>query len=319
MNIKHYPINESLARRAKEMRSFSDYVPNTATNSYIRTLQEFSDAVDRLLDRHGATAEQLEAVSYYADRYSQKLAALIDKENQINTMCPSVLITGSGNFPVRKKEKQNAAYDRLMAEQGELYSPTKNYYFRKIETMLTNTTIYSNDAFAVEKLQNKLSDLEERHAKMKAQNAYYRKHGTMKGYEGISDEEAEKRDAAIQAAYAWERQPYPSYYLSNSNAEIRRVKARIEEITKLKEAAEKATFFIENKYPHVDGVEIVENAEAMRIQLIFDGKPSEEIRGILKSRGFRWSPNFGAWQRQLTENGKFAARKALEEIARLEE
>lgn len=57
------------------MRSFSDYVPNTATNGYIRMIQEFSDAVDRLLDRHGATAEQLEAVSYYADRYSQKLAA----------------------------------------------------------------------------------------------------------------------------------------------------------------------------------------------------------------------------------------------------
>lgn len=294
------------------MRSFSDYVPNSATNGYLRILQEFSDAVDRLLDRHGATAEQLEAVSYYADRYSQKLAALIDKENHINTMCPSVLITGSGNFPVRKKQKQNEAHDKLMREQGELFTPTKNYYFRKIETMLTNKTIYSNDALAVEKLQDKLTDLEERHAKMKAQNAYYRKHGTMKGYEGISDEEAEKRDAAIQAAYSWERQPYPSYYLSNSNAEIKRIKARIEEINKLKAEAEKPT---EEKYPQVDGVQVVENAEAMRIQLIFDGKPSEDVRAVLKSRGFRWSPSFGAWQRQLTANGKDATRKALEEIA----
>lgn len=298
------------------MRSFSDYVPNTATNGYLRMLQEFSDAVDRLLDRHGATAEQLEAVSYYADRYSQKLAALIDKENHINTMCPSVLITGSGNFPVRKKQKQNEAWERLMREQGELFTPTKNYYFRKIETMLTNKTIYSNDALAVEKLQDKLTDLEERHAKMKAQNAYYRKHGTMKGYDGISDEEAEKRDAAIQAAYSWERQPYPSYYLSSSNAEIKRIKARIEEINKLKAEAEKPT---EEKYPQVDGVEIVENAEAMRIQLIFNGKPSDDVRAVLKSHGFRWSPSFGAWQRQLTENGKWATKKALEEIARLEE
>ena len=296
------------------MRSFSDYVPNSATNGYLRILQEFSDAVDRLLDRHGATAEQLEAVSYYADRYSQKLAALIDKENNINTMCPSVLITGSGNFPVRKKQKQNEAHDKLMREQGELYEPTKNYYFRKIETMLTNKTIYSNDALAVEKLQDKLTDLEERHAKMKAQNAYYRKHGTMKGYEGISDEEAEKRDAKIKASMYWEQQPYPSYYLSNSNAEIKRIKARIEEINKLKAEAEKPT---EDKYPQVDGVEVVENAEAMRIQLIFDGKPSEDVRAVLKSRGFRWSPSFGAWQRQLTANGKDATRKALEEIAAL--
>lgn len=316
MNIKQYKVNEESARRAKEMRSFSDYVPNTATNGYIRMLQEFSDAVDRLLDRHGATAEQLEAVAYYADRYSQKLAALIDKENHINTMCPSVLITGSGNFPVHKKQKQNAAWDKLMREQGDLYTPTKNYYFRKIETMLTNKTIYSNDAFAVEKLQNKLSDLEERHAEMKAQNAYYRKHGTMKGYEGISDDEAEKRDASIEAAFSWERQPFPSYYLSSSNAEIKRIKGRIDEITKLKAEAEKPT---EEKYPNVDGVEVVENAEAMRIQLIFDGKPDDETRSLLKSNGFRWSPSFGAWQRQLTANGISATRKVLEEIARTKE
>jgi hypothetical protein len=314
MNIKQYPINESLARRAKEMRSFSDYVPNTATNGYIRMLQEFSDAVDRLLDRHGATAEQLEAVSYYADRYSQKLAALIDKENHVNTMCPSVMITGSGNFPVRKKQKQNEAWDRLMREQGELYTPTNNYYFRKIETLLTNKTIYSNDELAVEKLQNKLSDHEELHAKMKAQNAYYRKHGTMKGYEGITDEEAAERDAKIKASMYWEQQPFPSYYLSSNNAEIKRIKARIESITKLKAEAEKPT---EDRYPQIDGVKVVENAEAMRIQLIFDGKPSEDVRAVLKSHGFRWSPSFGAWQRQLTENGKYATRKALEEIAAL--
>lgn len=312
MNIKQYPINEDLARRAKEMRSFSDYVPNSATNGYIRLLQEFSDAVDRLLDRHGATAEQLEAVSYYADRYSQKLAALIDKENHINTMCPSVMISGAGNFPVRKKQKQNEAWDRLMREQGELYTPTNNYYFRKIETLLTNKTIYSNDEFAVEKLQNKLSDHEELHAKMKAQNAYYRKHGTMKGYEGITDEEAEKRDAKIQASMYWEQQPFPSYYLSSNNAEIKRIKARIESITKLKAEAEQPT---EGRYPQIGGVKVVENAEAMRIQLIFEGKPSDEVRGVLKSHGFRWSPSFGAWQRQLTENGKYATRKALEEIA----
>ena len=312
MNIKQYPINESLARRAKEMRSFSDYVPNTATNGYIRMIQEFSDAVDRLLDRHGATAEQLEAVSYYADRYSQKLAALIDKENHINTMCPSVMISGAGNFPVRKKQKQNEAWDRLMREQGELYTPTNNYYFRKIETLLTNKTIYSNDEFAVEKLQNKLSDLEELHAKMKAQNAYYRKNGTMKGYEGITDEEAAERDAKIKASMYWEQQPFPSYYLSSNNAEIKRIRARIESITKLKAEAEQPT---EDRYPQIDGVKVVENAEAMRIQLIFDGKPSEDVRAVLKSHGFRWSPSFGAWQRQLTENGKYATRKALEEIA----
>ena len=71
----------------------------------------------------------------------------------------------------------------------------------------------------------------------------------------------------------------------------------------------------ENKYPQVDGVEVVENAEAMRIQLIFDGKPDEETRALLKSNGFHWSPSFGAWQKQLTESGINATNGVLETLS----
>ena len=34
-----------------------------------------------------------------------------------------------------------------------------------------------------------------------------------------------------------------------------------------------------------------------RVQILFPGKPSDEIRARLKSNGFRWSPTAGAWQR----------------------
>lgn len=30
---------------------------------------------------------------------------------------------------------------------------------------------------------------------------------------------------------------------------------------------------------------------------------------VLKSYGFRWSPNAGAWQRQLTDNAIYAAKR----------
>lgn len=36
--IQYYPIDEELARRAKEMMSFSDYVPGSATESYRRAV-----------------------------------------------------------------------------------------------------------------------------------------------------------------------------------------------------------------------------------------------------------------------------------------
>ena len=41
------------------------------------------------------------------------------------------------------------------------------------------------------------------------------------------------------------------------------------------------------------------------------------FRELLKRNGFRWSPRNSAWQRQLTDNGKHAARRAMEEIAAL--
>ena len=315
MEIKKYAISEGLARAAKEAYSYFDYIPNSATNEYIGYIVEFGDAVDRLIERHGATPEQMEAVEYYADRYSMKLAAAINRDNSITARCPSVLIAGGSNFPVRKKEKQNKAHDKFMSECGDLFHPTSNYYFNKIHTLLSNKTIYSNDALAIEKLQNKLADIEENHAEMKAQNAHYRKHGTMKGYEGMTDEKAENMDAQIKASI-WNNQPFPPYQLTSNTQEMKRIKKRIEEITKLKEEANKP---IEDKYPRVDGVEVVENADAMRVQLIFDGKPDDETRAILKSNGFRWAPSFGAWQRQLTANGIAATKRVLAAISKTQQ
>ena len=62
------------------------------------------------------------------------------------------------------------------------------------------------------------------------------------------------------------------------------------------------------KFP---GGEIVRNIEADRLQILFDEKPDEETRAALKQNGFRWSPRYSAWQRQLTPNAEAAARRAL--------
>ena len=44
------------------------------------------------------------------------------------------------------------------------------------------------------------------------------------------------------------------------------------------------------------------NAEANRLQILFEEKPDAATREELKSNGFRWSPKAEAWQRQLTDN-----------------
>ena len=85
--------------------------------------------------------------------------------------------------------------------------------------------IRSTDENALEELKAKLERLETTHKEMVARNKHYLKKGTMKGYGDFTDERAAKMDASIQETY--EKKPYASWQLQNSNQEIRRIKMRI--------------------------------------------------------------------------------------------
>ena len=89
---------------------------------------------------------------------------------------------------------------------------------------------------------------------------------------------------------------------------MRRIKARIELLEKQATRETKETRL-------ESGVRLIENDEANRLQLIFEGKPSAEIRAELKSRGFRWAPSEGAWQRQLSNGARHAADCVLRKLS----
>ena len=309
--MNKYEINERLARNAKEMNSFSDYKENSATNEYNNYLNRFEEDVNDLIKHHpeNINDESLQLIEYYKDKYSKKLAFAINKYNSIETMMPSWLITGGGNFNCRKKQKQNNARDKFWSEYGNLFE-RENYYFNKIKNIITNKTIYSDDALAIEKLETKIDGLKEYHEKMKNVNAYYKKHKTLDNCEYLTDKEINelKRHMAMFTYYS---QPYPSFELTNNNQNIHRLMDRLENLKKLKQRADKPT---ESKYQNVDGLEVIEDADDMRIRLIFDNIPDAETRDMLKNNGFKWSPKNSAWQRQLTSNGIYATKKVLEQL-----
>lgn len=60
-----------------------------------------------------------------------------------------------------------------------------------------------------------------------------------------------------------------------------------------------------------DGVDIVANPQADRVQIVFAAKPSIEIIGKLKAEGWHWSRTEGAWQRKLTEAAKHSAKRIV--------
>lgn len=91
----------------------------------------------------------------------------------------------------------------------------------------------------------------------------------------------------------------PAYLLSNNNANIRRVRQRIEELSSRSE-------FAGWTFP---GGEAKINEAENRLQLIFEEKPDADQRQELKSNGFKWAPSQGAWQRQLNQNAIRAAAR----------
>ena len=166
--ITYYPINEAGAKRAKEMNSFFDYTPGSATEEYRRCV----DKAAALAERQKARVDPMyhEKIDRLLDAYARKLAENMYDSFAIDTRVPSMVITGGSNFPVRKKEKQNAAHDRNMDE------------WRQVQGLLDKIRstgmggISADDPRAVAKLESKLASLESTQEKMKAVNAYYRKH-----------------------------------------------------------------------------------------------------------------------------------------------
>lgn len=164
---------------------------------------------------------------------------------------------------------------------------------------MSNNMISSSDSQALEKLNEKLEACQKRQTFMKEANAHYRKYGTCKGTPNMSDTLAETIDRRINTTtLSWEIVPFPNYDISNNNAEIKRLQKRIDEITRNCEVG-----FVGWKF---EGGEAVINTELNRLQLIFEERPNAERCGILKRKGFHWSPRENAWQRQLNDNAIYA-------------
>ena len=177
--------------------------------------------------------------------------------------------------------------------------------------------VSSDDPEAIAKLTRQLEEAEEAQEQMKAANKIIRKWAkkgvnhetTGPDFDGYAADLAQV-GSAFTATRARELVTpgfggfgFASFSLSNNSANIARLKKRIASLTA---AAKRET------KTHDGGIcQIIENAEANRVQIIFPGKPDEQTRAVLKSNGFRWAPSESAWQRQLNNAGIYAARRVI--------
>lgn len=208
-------------------------------------------------ERQQARRERLEARLEKAQAQSHAHYNAAMSELRVLPLGQPILV---GHHSERRHRALIARSDRHMEKSHELIQKAA-YLEEKLEGV-GKGGISSDAPDAIDLLREKLAKLEEVQAMMKQENA---------------------------KAGRGNPKPYPPYALSNNNANIRRVKARISEL-------EKRALHSSQEW-EFEGGRLVDSVEQNRVQIFFDDIPDAEIRKALKGRGFHWSPTAKAWQR----------------------
>ena len=164
--------------------------------------------------------------------------------------------------------------------------------------------IASNDPDALTKLDDKLQQLVKRQDHMKAVNKIAKARNlddAAKVAELVAAEllSAESAQQILEPDFGG-RVGYPSYELTNNNAEIRRIKKRIEELEALRNSAPL-------EFENDDFSVAIDNG-----QVVIDfchGKPSQDVRTKVGRSGFTFSRSRGVWVRKATANAVATAEQ----------
>ena len=259
-------------------------------------LKEFERKFGNLKDLN---AEQTEYLEERRAEYEKMVRDLYSQYADKESRHVSWAVTGRSNYPAAKMNKimeQNIGFSEEMSEKFNRFMENTS---KKLKALMSDEdqvqrfregkwtsgeSIDAADPLAIQKYEAKLEYLKENQEKMKAANR--------------------------EAMKAGKDRTYPPYMLTNNNANI---KSAEQMLSKLKARADRGAV---EEGPVFGGGRVVFNNEADRLQIFFDEKPSEEIRGILKKNGFRYSPkNNDAWQRQLTGSARYALKKILPQIS----
>jgi hypothetical protein len=250
---------------------------------------------ERLLDAAERAKQSAEGHRHTADRMA------------------SVIPFGQPILVGHHSEKADRRYRaRIHGHMGKWIAETKHAeeLERKAASVGTGG-ISSDDPDAISKLQAQLASLEAMQERMKAGNRIVRD-------KSLTDEQKVEKLTTIGLTHenAWRalkldfcgRVGFPDYALQNNNANVRRIRERIEEMQ------ERSQQTADPQPITGQGFQISEDRADNRILIIFDAKPPQPIRELLKRSGWRWSPTREAWVRMLNNAGRASAQYVTQKL-----
>lgn len=255
----------------------------------------------------GGTLDLLPDVfARYRGRQSSAYRAYLSSSSR----CVSSFIAGPSNFPAARMNKRGNIAHRRLVEYLDGGTMAMRSAIRTLRPDLR--PIMAGDADAVDRLAVEIAQAERLQNRMKACNKAIRtnaKSGDAHQVAALMELGYSEAQAVeiLHPAQSWRGVGFPSYALTNNNANINRMRERLDKIS-----ADKACAVV--SIDAADGIRVEDDAPANRIRLFFPDKPSAEVRAALKSNGFRWAPSTGAWQAYRNHNSMQTA-KTISRIA----
>jgi len=324
------PISDEVflpsAARSMPMLSKDDIPYDLATRSHsgtshdpgLRGTQEqqeylrFMTAVWGNCEARATTPEEAQIAYTEFERYRQnwigKKKALLSAHSRIM----STMITGPARFPVARMAKINDSYQRKVEEFLAWDKRAQQAMQEAIHPTDTGV-ISSTDPSAVAKIEAKIAQLKQLQEFMRSVNNQLRLR-TINDSEKIRNikEMADSINLPItEAAILRRMKPsdnmgqmgYLPFELTNNNAEIHRLEARLPQIKRMLATPERSATFA--------GGSIEEDKTQGKIFVYHDDKPSEEVRSKMKGIGLHYTPSQPGkpWGRKLSPNAVAAVER----------
>jgi len=264
--------------------------------SYKEVIQKF---FERVKSANITDAQKEECTEYWIHRLHTQAEKYLAAESR----CVSWAIVGPAKFPVARMEKRQATAEKALNDyvytenqmlEGDIFDRymTSEQKQAKIDLHKWRELNSTIDDFIRHKTKNPLPALGYTYdawPHLKGQFTTQAKNGVY----ALCEKVLEALNVHLQNGVKIERNI--------------KILTDILEEYKAKNAHPKENYSI-----LLYGVQMVENYEENRLQLLFDGKPEPEVIAKLKAHAFRWSPKNKAWQRILTADAIRAAHKVLE-------
>lgn len=284
------------------VRAFSgtSYSPEERARMYIN---DYEDLLQK--DLNAIPKEEHER---YIAKFREWVRTLFEKHSRIL----SIMITGPARFPNKRNEKANNSYDAAVNEFFEWRKRAAKVIERKIENAKSPEQKENEQWVSLKRdMDFNIGTCVE--IDTGKNNYSYRPAFTNSIFGKIERLANNGKINLVLKALDYIKQIQEDEKIGlkkplfTSRHKIWKLKEVCEQAIQKKEELNNK----ESNEIEFDGGKVVKNYSEDRLQILFDEKPAPEMISTLKHNGFRWSPRFKAWQRQLTSNAFYACERVL--------